>query len=207
MVTYGKGVDYTQFLLVEPWAVPAVLGCLLAYRNQRWALAAGLALVAGLIREQAALLLLLGFAIAVVRHQPWRAWAAGIVAWSAAFAIQVAGLSSHLVAHGRENELIGSSFGLSSVLHMAGFGLPLAALAAVVAYVLAAVHLRRSEMAPMVLGFLAMPLIGFVVNRPYWGILTVPVLLSFVTQPTAPLVPSRLASGRARSSVVRAGDS
>jgi hypothetical protein len=180
MAAYGKGPSYTQFLLVEPWAVPAILGCLVAYRRRKWALAAALALVAGLIREQAAVLLLLGLAVAVIRHQPWRAWAVGAVAWTVVFGIHVAELSPHLVKHGRDTHLIGSSRGLISVLHMAGFGLPLFLVTAPIGYILAAKAIRHVTMAPILAGFLAMPLIGFVVDRPYWGVLTVPVLLSSV---------------------------
>lgn len=180
LVAYGKGPGYTQFLLVEPWAVPAILGCLLAYRRQRWVLAAALALVAAIVREQAALLLVVGLVISLARRQPWRAWGAwlaGLVAWGAFFAVHVAQVSPLLVAHGRETKLIGSSDALS-VLRMAGFGLPLYVVAAPVLYVVAARRLRSVAMGPMLGGYLALPLAGIVVNRPYWGMLTVPVLIT-----------------------------
>jgi hypothetical protein len=182
MVTYGEGPGYTQYLLVEPWAVPFVLGSMVAYQRERCALAAGLALGAGLVREQAAALLVIGLAVAIVRRLPWRAWALGTVLWLAAFAVHVAAVSPHLVAHGHETPLIDGTHPIVSVLETAGFGLPLDVVAGVVVSALAAwAQLRRREQALYAGGYLGIPLVGLVVHRPYWGMLTVPVALAWAT--------------------------
>lgn len=181
LVAHGKGPGYTQYLLVEPWAVPCVLGCLLAYRRERWGLAVALALAAGLVREQAAVLLLLGLVVAVARRQPWRCWALGVVAWLAAFAVHAWRVSELLVADGRETNLLGTSHGWSSVVHMAAYGLPLTSLAAVLIYagvVRALAAGSHHDLALLVGPYLLMPLVGFAVDRPYWGTLTVPVALA-----------------------------
>ncbi len=192
MLAYGRGPGYQQYMLVEPWAVPAVLGCLLAVRRERWATAALLGLLAALVREQAVLLLVAGCAVAAIRRLPWRSWAAATGIWVAAATFQYLEVRPLLVAHGTETPLSGADHGLLSVVRMGAFGLPLRGLLFPVLYGLAVWSLRRGVAAwPVLAAWLAAPLTGLLVSRAYWGMLTVPVLVAVVA-----MVPDRSWSPR-----------
>ena len=169
-----------QFLTVELWAVPALAAGVLAWRRQRWVLAAGFCLLAVLIRETAAGVLLAGLVWAQVSKRPRWPWLVAGVLAGAAYLAHALCVSPYLVAAGQggESALLGTADFPMSILRMAGFALPGGPVAGLVLWLLAVRWMWRSADYSWFPGlYLALPLVGVLVERPLWGILVVPFTL------------------------------
>lgn len=171
-----------QYLLVELWTVPAVAGALLLWRRSRWAAAAGLALLAVAVRELAALLLIGGLLWALVWRRPWRPWALAIAGGVALVAVHAALTVPHLAAHGKEAALLGTG-GARRVLTMLDVGIPGPQLVGLALWLLGGLVLARDrELACFAGPYYALPLVGLLVGRDYWGILVVPFAIAWSAQ-------------------------
>ncbi|KKL11354.1 hypothetical protein LCGC14_2546660 [marine sediment metagenome] len=171
-----------QFFLTELWAVPALAASVLAWQKRRRTLAAGFALLAVLIRETAAGIIVGGLISAYLngeRRWPW--WTAGLLA-AAAYGLHVICVSPYLVApgEGAETALLGTAEFPMSVLRMAGFGLPAGSILGLVFWVLALRWMWRCEEYSWFPGLLlALPLVGLILDRTYWGVLVVPFTIAW----------------------------
>jgi hypothetical protein len=157
---------------VEFWALPLVLGSILAIRRDRWTLAACLMLAAACIRELAAPCLLMGIFVAHRADRPVRPWALCLAAWVVYYALHMVMAAPWLDPTGSEFPLIGTG-GLRGFLIMSGAGLGL------IGPVVVGAGIWRSRLRsecwlvlPLVVGI---PLAGFFVWRLYWPILCFPV--------------------------------
>jgi hypothetical protein len=164
-----------EYLFVELWTVPLTAGCLLAYRQRRERLAAGLAVAATAVRELAAVLIVGGLGAAWRARRTVRTWLVAVVVASALYALHVLLLQDHLSAAGTEERLVGTG-SLQAVAEMTGFQLPASGLVGPALWALALAGLWRRERAEGLLlaPLLLLPLIGLVVDRPYWGAMVVP---------------------------------
>lgn len=163
-----------QHLIVEVWAAPLLVLALACWRRGWQVAAAVLAATATLVRELAVLLLVGGLWSG--RRRP--------LAWLVALGLATAGVLAHFAhagsyasADGVEAALIGTG-GPRRVLDMAGVGFTPAAAFGLVLWPLAWLRLRRDrELARFAGPLLALPLVGLLVGRDYWGFVVVPFLL------------------------------
>lgn len=183
LVLGRSGVEY---LFVELWAVPCVAASLLFVERKRWGAAAAFALLATAVRELAAGLVLGGLLAAVVHRLPWRQWAVALLAGAGLYALHATLLSPYLSAHGTEAKLLGTG-SVGAMLDMAGFQLPAAQAVGLVIWVLAVVHIVRTGRLARLGFFVSLPLVGLVVDRPYWGGMVVPFLLLWAGEEVAEL--------------------
>jgi hypothetical protein len=167
-------------MLVEFWALPFLAGALLAWRRQRWWLSAALAGSAVLVRETAALFLVAGLVVAVIDRKPWRPWVLVLGTTAALATAHYAIASQYVLSHGTDEPLRGTARIPQSTLDMLTWPFQhqlliaffLVALWAAAAYGLAA----RRTMLPA-FGLLSMPVLGFLVDRGYWGLVMVPLVV------------------------------
>lgn len=179
----GQDGWVAQFAFHELWAVPLVIGTLVAWDRDRPKVAAGLALAAFLVREVTAGLLLGGLVLALRSGRDRLVWAAATTAAAAAFALHAVMAAPFVVPAGAglHAPLLGTAelprtFGL-----MTGFGLPLSVLLGPLLLAMALWHLW-SRGAPGWLAAAHLGLLGasaLVINRPYWGVVIVPLTLVF----------------------------
>lgn len=167
------GVD--AWLLFELWAVPFILGSALAWVSGRdWAAVACCVVVCA-IRETAVLLPLGYLAAALVLGRPWKPWVAGL----ATSAVLLAGhwilVADHLDPEGGSARLLGTG-SLQAITWMTSF-LVLPDLVGLVLWLVGLVLLWRSALRPTVL-LVAIPFLGLLVNRPYWGFLAMPLCVA-----------------------------
>jgi hypothetical protein len=166
---------------VEFWALPLVLGSMLAIRRDRWTLAACLMLGAACIRELAAPCLLMGAFAADRTDRPIRPWALCLVAWVAYYVLHMALAAPWLSPAGSEFPLIGTG-GFQGFLIMSGAGLGL------LGPVVVGAGIWRSRLRPecwLVLPLVVgIPLAGFLVWRLYWPVLCFPVALALLVPPS-----------------------
>jgi hypothetical protein len=174
-----EGTWFAQFTTTELWAVPFIAATLLAWRQDLHRMAAFFALLAALVRETTAGLLLGGLAAAYSGRRPLWPWlvAAGVA--GAAFVAHTKSVSPYLVprGEGRETPLLGTG-GPLIVLRMAGFGLPAGEVLGLALWLLSLGFILwhgRSERPAIV--HLSLPLAGLLADRPYWGLLVVPFTL------------------------------
>jgi hypothetical protein len=180
---------------VEFWALPLVLGSMLAIRRDRWTLAACLMLAAACIRELAAPCLFMGMFVAHRADRPIRPWVLCVLAWIAYYALHMAMAASWLDPAGFEAPLIGTG-GFQGFLIMSGAGLGL------LGPIVVGAAIWRSRLRPecwLVLPLVVgIPLAGFVVWRLYWPVLCFPVALALLRvaadRPSRGLEPSAEAS-------------
>ncbi len=163
-----------QWMLVEAWVLPFVLGTVALWQRGRMAGAAALATVAVLVRETTGTLLLGGLLVALLARRGRRPWLVGI-AVAAAFALVHSHLvHPHLVPHGQGTEaplfLTGAP---DKVLEMVGYGIPGGWPVGLVLWA-AALHWMERRRWTFARGYLLLPLIGFFAQRPYWGVLVLP---------------------------------
>lgn len=171
------GTWTAQFTTTELWAVPAMIGAALAITRKRWWLAAALALLATTIRETAATLLIVGSALALTGRVPRKPWLSATVAASVLYGIH-AGLASRFIEPGVAAGLPSPAEVPGSFLRIVGLGLPAGEFVGPVLWLLAFVHLFRTQDNPYLLtAYLWLPLIGFFLERHYWGIMVVPFTL------------------------------
>jgi hypothetical protein len=181
-VTRHEGGWLLQYTATELWAVPFVAASLLAWRARKDSWAAALALASALVRETTAGLLLGGIAIAYWERRRLAPWLAATLVATLAFAAHTWCVSSYLVApgYGRETPLLGTG-GLLPVARMAGFGLPFGEVVGPVLWIAAMLYaLTRVRWERLALPHLALPLTGFLCDRPCWGILIVPFTILLV---------------------------
>lgn len=165
-----------EYLFVELWAVPLVAGAFVAPRRERWWLAAGLGLAATSVRELAALVLIGGLLHALVHRRRWLPWAAALAAAAALYAVHAALLASHLDTQGTEAKLLGTG-SLRSVVEMMAFQLPAPWFVGPALWTGAVLYLRRSKRLALAGPYAALPWLGLLVDRPYWGAMVVPFLI------------------------------
>jgi hypothetical protein len=175
LVLHPRGID--QWGYVETWALPFMIGAVLAIRRDRWTLAACLVLAACLIRELAFPMLIGGLIAAFVYRKPSAPWLAAGGAFLAFLGWHSAKVHPFLVEHGKQAALTGQG-GAWAMVQMAGpltYGL---------AFVVVALVVWRQRLsaawwlaAPVLV---LIPLAGLITYRPYWGIVVLPVALALV---------------------------
>jgi hypothetical protein len=165
-----------EYLFVELWAVPLVAATLLAVERRRWWAAAVFAVFATAVRELAAVVLVGGLVSALVHRRPWRPWAASIGAAGALYVLHAALLQPYLVNRGTEAQLLGTG-SLGGMLDMAGFQLPAHQVLGAVLWALAIVGLVRTGRLALLGPYAMLPVLGLLVDRPYWGAMVVPFLI------------------------------
>jgi hypothetical protein len=183
---------WNKFTLVEMWGCVIVVGAVVAWTRGYRTLAVVLGTVAALVRETT-LPFLAGGLIAAHRFKQRRwPWLLGLAISAAAFALESHAAGHYLVAHGTESPLLGTGRPPFSVARWMGFGLPLGPLVGPVLWVVAGLALlgelprvkgpRRWVPPPgfdeLLLPYLALPILGFLVTRDYWGVLVVPFTLA-----------------------------
>lgn len=176
---YG-GVD--AWLIFELWTVPLVLGCCLAWLRERDWIAAVFALGAVLLRETAVLLPLGFLAGAAWQRRSIKPWLGALAVAAVVLALHWYWAEPYLDPEGRSATLAGTG-GFRAVAAMTsilGFSTTLSSLSDVVGlavWMIGLVLLWRSALRPA-LPLALIPLLGLVVNRPYWGFLAMPLCLT-----------------------------
>jgi hypothetical protein len=172
----GRQLFTGLWLMVEFWPLLPAAGFVWAWRLERWRAAAVFAVVAFLIRELAAGLVVGGLLASWRSGLPVRRWLIGVGLCCLAIGAHWWLASGYLVAHGREARLIGSESLPISITGMMGFLLPRGTWLGPLLWILAVIRLVRSKSVMFLGPYLALPLAGFVVYRPYWGLLVIPVM-------------------------------
>ena len=183
---------WNKFTLVELWGCLIVVGAVFAWTRQQRTTSVVAATVAALVRETT-LPLLVGGLIAAHRFKERRwPWMVAIGIAAAAFALESHLASPYLVAHGTESPLLGTGRPPFSIARWMGFGLPLGPLVGPVLWIVAVLALlgelprvngdRRWVPPPgfdeLLLPYLALPILGVLITRDYWGVLVVPFTLA-----------------------------
>jgi hypothetical protein len=168
----GSDGGVENWMLVELWVVPLLALSYLGWRRDRPWVASLAAAAATLVRELALPVLLVGLLVDR-RHRRQ---------WAVASATAVAGLTLHLVmamrmgsGHGTEAKLLGSGHPPASVAGMLLFAFPPGL--GVIVWVVGIGKVARDRLLAPVTVLLGLPLLGLVVDRPYWGILATPFVL------------------------------
>ena len=183
-----------QYLLVELWALPLLVGAVVAWRRERRGIAvAGFALAATLVRELVVGLLLTGLVVAWRRRRPAWPWAVALLAAVAMAVAHVRWADPHLVAHGAEEELLGSGQPPWTITAMMATGLPAPLVVGPLLWFLSIRRLWRldRELLAFLAPLLALPLSGLLIGRDYWGFLVAPLLLWLALEEIADAVRSR----------------
>jgi hypothetical protein len=169
--------DIRQFLTVELWAMPLLLvTCsLLQHQRQGAALVAGLA--ATLVREQA-VLVLVGLLLFWKWKTPSRRWqpVSALAIAAAVYAVHVVSTLPFLDPKGAHTPLWLDGHRLGSFVDMASFGI-VATWIGMLAWIVAVWSSARGNHPRQLLPILMLPLVGLFVERPYWGVLVVPIAL------------------------------
>jgi hypothetical protein len=164
------GVD--AWLLFELWAVPFIIGSALAWvRGSDWA-AVACCVAACAIRETAVLLPLGYLAAAVVVGRPWKPWVAGLATSGLLLAGHWIAVADHLDPDGGSAALLGTG-SVEAVVWMTSF-LVLPDLLGLALWAVGLWLLWRSALRPTI-ALAAIPVLGLLVNRPYWGFLAMPL--------------------------------
>jgi hypothetical protein len=191
---YRLGRD--AYPLTELWAVPFVAWAMAATAANRPRLAAALATVATAIRELAFPMLIGGLIVSVRRRRDWWAWVAGIAVVLAVFAIHSHLASPYLRTPGNEAPLLGSAKFPSSFIDLIGFNLVGRAVIGPALFALAVWYVNERGWLVAFGPFLAIGLVGILVERPYWGSMIVPFTLLFGGQKFVDLISPRIRSLR-----------
>ena len=166
-----------QFLYAELWLVPLVIGAVLALDRGHDLLALGMAALAFSVREQG-ILLLGGMAAHLWVSRRHRAFATGaLIAAGAGYAIHVAAVRPFLDPENGVHTPLHLGWGpVDSLLQTLGFGLDMPWLG--ILFLLGAVFWSyRHGLMLATVPFLAMPLVTLWANRPYWGVMVVPLAI------------------------------
>lgn len=168
-----------QFTTVELWAAGLVAAVAVLWQRGAYRCAALAALTVALTRETAAGLLVGGLIGAWTIRRYRLVWSTALLAFVALYLIHAHQVSTWLVPRGQGSEtpLLGTG-GPARVLDMMGFGLPLPLFVGPLLWSFAThqAWLRRHW---PVLAHLMLPWCGLLLDRPYWGILTMPLVLAF----------------------------
>lgn len=170
------GVRTAQFLTTELWAVPPMIGSLLMARRERWWMAAGLALVAVSIRELAAPLLITGVALAVLGRIPRAPWLTAFGVAILAYAGHIRLVMPHIDPDVTTNPIVDDVSLPWTIVEMMGFALPAALVLGPILWGLAQWY-TLSKGWYLEASLPALPLVGVIIDRPYWGILVAPFAL------------------------------
>jgi hypothetical protein len=188
-------------MLVELWAVPLLALSHLGWRRERSWLAALAAAGAVLVRELAFPVLLLGLVLDRRHRRPWLVGTG----------VAVAGYGLHTVLamgagfdRGTESDLFGTGDPPGSVVRMLVFAFPLAL--GVVVWALALLRVVRGRVLVPVAALLGLPLLGLLVDRPYWGILATPFALLWAGELVGEVWSERAAASRARPTMEPCSD-
>lgn len=166
------GVD--AWLLFELWCVPLLLAACLAHTRGRDGWAAACCVGAFLIRETV-VFLPLGFLVAaLVARRPWRPWVASLAGCTVGLGVHWALARSHLEPGGHSAPLLGTG-DIQAVAHMTAF-LVVPDLVGLLVWAAGLVCLWRTDLRPAI-GLAALPVVGLVADRPYWGWLAMPLCL------------------------------
>jgi hypothetical protein len=185
------GGSIRDWMLVELWAVPVIAGALLAHRRRHWWLAALLVGVAVLIREINAPLLLGGVLYAHRRDLPRKPWMVVLGACGAAFAVHLAVAANYVRPHGTDAALFGSA-SPTSVFNMLTYRSSIPIALGLLLWGLAWRRVVKLGIVDFAGPLLAIPLLGLVVDRPYWGFLMMPFVVMWSTEALAEVVRGRL---------------
>ena len=166
---------WNKYTLVELWTVPLIVGALWAWRADRPTVAAGVACAAALVRETSAPLLVGGLFAAWRAGRPRWPWATGLAVFAAGLALHAHLASPHLSAHGAESPLLGTGRAPFSVARWMGFGLPAGPVVGPILWGLTVWRLtHHRDFGDLMLPSMAMPVLGVLITRDYWGALLVP---------------------------------
>ncbi len=162
-----------QFMTTELWAVPPLFGALLMARRERWWLAAGLVLLAVLVRELAAPILVVGVGLALLGRVPRAPWFTAFGIAVSVYALHVVLATPYIDPNVVQNPLVDDVDLPRTIIEMMGFGLPAGVVVGPVLWALAVWH-TVGQRWWLEASLLALPLVGVIIDRQYWGILVVP---------------------------------
>jgi hypothetical protein len=205
---FASRTTITEWLLVEFWTLPLLAGSLLAWKRERWWTAAALAAVAVAMRETAAPLILAGLVVALLRRKPWQPWAICGTAALVAFSINDFVASRYTLDRGNDAVLAGTGHPLSTVVDMMTWPFQNEAIVALVllaAWAIAIWYVARSEQWLPLVGLLTIPLLGFAVDRGYWGLLATPFALWLAANGVLTTIAARQGSASGPAEPDRAG--
>jgi hypothetical protein len=168
-----------QWTTVVLWAAGLVAATAVLWERRRHTAAAGAALLAVLVRETTAGLLVGGLVGACLLRRERRVWAIAVVAGALLYLWHAHAVTPWLVPKGQDGEtpLLGTG-GWRSPLAMMGFGLPLGSVLGLPLWAAAVWEARRRRSWPALVQ-LALPACGLLLDRPYWGALTLPLVLTY----------------------------
>jgi hypothetical protein len=199
----GQHGGLEGWLLVEIWVVPLVALCMWGWKREKWWASALAAAGAVLIREIAFPVLAFGLLFSWRRGKPMKPWLV-------ALAIDVVGWAIHIhlamqvgVAHGNEAKLFGTGVPPWSVYYMLIFPLMIfkasikfdVAAACCIWFVAMRSLWKQRATVPPTVGLLAIPLLGFLVSRSYWGLPIIPLVLFWFFESLAVRRAARRAGG------------
>ena len=182
------------WLLVEFWSVPALAGGVLAWERGRDGLSAGCFLLAALLREVSAPLLCSGLLVAHLRGRTRRPWLVALGVFSITFAVHLVIAQRYVVTPGNDADLVGTGNAPWSVFGMATFPLPGATALWLIPFALGLYQAWRRDLLLLLAPVFGLPILGLVVDRPYWGIVVVPFTLLLAGE----LVAERISDARRR---------
>jgi hypothetical protein len=170
----------TEWMHVEFWALPLLAGALLAWQRQRWWLSAALGGGAVLVRETAVPFLVAGLVVAVAQKKPWKPWLVALTTSAILVGAHYALASRYTLPQGTDEPVLGTARIPYSTLdmltwpfqHQMLIGILLIALWAAAIYELAT---RRTML--LTTGLLLIPLLGFVTDRGYWALVSLPFVV------------------------------
>lgn len=178
LLVAGRSITQPRFdawLMCELWAVPALAGGILAWRRGRDGPAVACVVLAVLIREIAAVALVVGFVVARVEHRPRRPWLVGAGVATAAWILHLALATASMTGSGGVAPLRGTAHFPRTVIEMMSWNAPRpTALFALTAFGGAALALWRRRDLAIAAMTLPVPALGLLVARNYWGMLAVP---------------------------------
>lgn len=168
-----------QFAVVELWTCPLNIGALLAWKKGRPGWAAGLAFASVAVRELSAGLLVGGLVASARTGRARLQWIAACGFSALLYVVHTGDTHPFLVAPGTGVELpLLHTGGAGALIAMMGFALPLGIVLGPVLWTAAVVQCCRTRN-ELALGMLAVPLTGFLIARPYWGLVSLPAVLVF----------------------------
>lgn len=180
-----------QFMTTELWAVPPLMGAVLMARRERWWLAAGLALLATLVRELAAPFLVVGLGVALLGRAPRAPWLTAVGLALVAYARHVVLATRFIDPNVVQNPIVDDVNLPWTIIEMMGFALPAGVVIGPALWMLAVWHtIGKRHM--LEASLLALPLVGVIIDRPYWGILVVPFAVVWGLERLFDAIPSQL---------------
>jgi hypothetical protein len=181
-----KSARLDQHLLVEIWTGPVLVLAIASWRMRWYRAAAAIAVAAVLIRELALLLIVGG----LLQRRERKPWLVALVVSLIGVGVHLMIASGHTSPTGSEASLFGTG-GVERMLDMAGVGFNNRAAAGLVLWSLAWFRvLSDRDLARFAGPMLAMPVLGLLVGRDYWGFVVVPVTLLFAMEGAWSLVGS-----------------